>query len=193
MKSFKINCFHRYGRDYYINDAKAPTGTRRRQSDVMISSSDDDYVSDFDTLVKFRRRTRPNSILYSNAVTTARRTQSLRSLHQQQHQQHRKFQTRIRSVSHSDDYLSKHKNEKLFDIEREILHSDLRRNSFRSRNGLKNFVLNPIFDNDELEDDGQNRIGSQNNKSLGNLPEDVLTPLHNRGNSLRMKRMSSLW
>lgn len=166
----------------------------------MVSSSDDDYVSDFDTLVKFRRRTRPNSILSSCTFTAARRTQSLRSLHQQQPQlQHRKFPIRIRSVSHSGDYLSKYKNEKLFDIEREILHSDLRRNSFRSRNGLKNFVLNPIYDNDdELEEEdfgeiGRNRLfARENDESSDDLPEDVLRSLR-RGNSLRMNRMSSLW
>lgn len=31
-------------------------------------------------------------------------------------------------------------------IERNALHSDIRRNSFSSRNGTRNFVINPLFD-----------------------------------------------
>lgn len=166
----------------------------------MISSSDDDYnVSDFNTLVKFRRRTRPNSII-SGISSTNRRTQSLNLQKPQQYQHYRKSQSRIRSISvRSDNYLPrKSKNEKLFEFEREILHSDLRRNSFRSRNGLRNFVLNPIFDNDELEEDCElgkiDRFGrlSQHNQSLGDLQDDGSLSLDKR-NSLRMNRMSSLW
>lgn len=42
-------------------------------------------------------------------------------------------------------------NDLIFQLEKHMLHSDLKRNSFRARNSTKNFVLNPIFDN-ETED-----------------------------------------
>lgn len=177
---------NRYSRDYYINDAKSPTGTRRRQSDFpVLTSSDDDYVSDFDTLVKLRRRTRPNSLLPGNTTTIgARRTQSLRVQRKSSHL----CGARIRTISTQSDYVSTAaiaRDDRLSQLERHILHNDLRRNSFRSRSGLRNFALNPIFDNDEV---GGYDEESRPSKMPGNKSVSLDT-----SNSSSISKMSSLW
>lgn len=179
--SIKIDFVNRYSRDYYINDAKSPTGTRRRQSDFpLLTSSDDDYVSDFDTLVKLRRRARPNSILPAPPAV-ARRTQSLRLQKKSSHI----YGARIRSISTHSDYAGTTaiaEDDKLSQLERHILHNNLRRNSFRSRIGLRNFALNPIYDNDEVDEESR----------LSKMAADKSVPLGN-SNSSSISKMSSLW
>lgn len=48
-------------------------------------------------------------------------------------------------------------------LERHSLHGNLKRDSFRSRNGTKNFVLNPIFD-ERFEGEGDNEVFDKNDK-----------------------------
>lgn len=48
-------------------------------------------------------------------------------------------------------------------LERHSLHGNLKRDSFRSRNGTKNFVLNPIFD-ERFECEGDDEVFDKNHK-----------------------------
>lgn len=64
-------------------------------------------------------------------------------------------------------------------LERHSLHSNVRRDSFRSRSGTKNFVLNPIFD--ELETEVDDDVFTKNTESV----ENVETQTHESG--LRLK------
>lgn len=56
-------------------------------------------------------------------------------------------------------------------LERHSLHGNLRRDSFRSRNGTKNFVLNPIFD-ERFEVQGDDEVFVKNIEIVDNVAND---------------------
>uniref|UniRef100_A0A6B2EAS7 Putative conserved secreted protein n=1 Tax=Phlebotomus kandelakii TaxID=1109342 RepID=A0A6B2EAS7_9DIPT len=141
----------RYGRDYYINDAKRSSGTRKKMADS--SMSEEDKVSEYSEnplndsyiLNKFLGGT-----LDFARNTKLRRSTSLKS-----------FRTRVLDdleVHSVDRRVRKMKSfrptpKELSSFEAQMLHNDLRRNSFRSLKGTSNFVLNPIFDDPTEEED----------------------------------------
>lgn len=93
----------------------------------------------------------------------------------------------IRSMTEGIEYRSSSNFELPLEVinqlERHSLHGNIRRDSFRSRNGTKNFVLNPIFD-ERFESDGDKPEGDDEvfntstvpNIEIGNHDSDRLKP-----------------
>lgn len=182
-----LNC--RYGRDYYINNAKTSSGTRpsdhthidcdqsfdarstdqdynnnRNNSKRMNACSDSgsdndtDSVSDIEIIFN-RKQTRYAVTLARNvrkkwppADALLKRSMSLCSVRTYAHNardgdfhMHTGTNTTHNTSSNcSLDQLAPVKS--IGQIEEQALHSDIRRCSFRSRNGTNNFVVNPLFD-----------------------------------------------
>lgn len=173
--------FIRYGRDYYINDARNASGSRRTRttgdlrrirtdiderssSDVadlyIDDDDDDDSVSDLELFSNRSRRDRVARVSKSSTLY-ARRTNVSRphpfEAHGYRSSGGRMEDTSQRSMSvcslssagssssqawswaDDDDFKN------VAQIERAALLNDIRRCSFRSRNGTNNFVMNPLF------------------------------------------------
>lgn len=186
---FIISCHWqcRYGRDYYINDAKMSTGTRKtnslygdnhnsfaahstidqdhnnnRNHNKRINTSsgsdhDTDSVSELEII--FNRKQSRHAVTLNRNVrkkwppveSLMKRSMSLCSVRSYANKaingndrRPLHSSTYIGSSNCSLDQLTPAKS--IGQIEEQALHSDIRRCSFRSRNGTNNFVVNPLFD-----------------------------------------------
>lgn len=175
-----LNC--RYGRDYYINNARISSGTRpsdhidfdsknsvggrsrdqdhnnnRNHSKRMDTSSDSDNDADSvsDIEIIFNRKQTLNAVTLTRNVpkkwppadALLKRSMSLCSVRAYAHTG--TDTTHNTSSNCSLDQLAPVKS--IGQIEQQALHSDIRRCSFRSRNGTNNFVVNPLFDENGTE------------------------------------------
>lgn len=177
----------RYGRDYYINDAKVSSGTRKmnhvyvdgstahstdqdynnnRNRCKRISGSDHDHMSDSDSVsdleIIFNRKQIRNAVTLSRKVrkpwppanSLLKRSMSLCSVRSFTYRAINNSD-RMRSSTHSTSSYNGNSSNCSLDqlaprsigqIEEQALRGDIRRCSFRSRNGTNNFVVNPLFD-----------------------------------------------
>lgn len=152
---------YRYGRDYYINDSKTASGSREQRTcgDLNLhraidyaNENDDDSVSDLD---RFYGRKIQKKIHYSECaslISNLKRSQSLCSLRTYGIQKRVNRTEFAESESScptfsSGEFSNQHQcHSGLPELERDLLHNDVWRNSFSSRRGTNNFVLNPLFE-----------------------------------------------
>ncbi|KAJ6643313.1 hypothetical protein Bhyg_08273 [Pseudolycoriella hygida] len=179
----------RYGRDYYINDSKSASGTRKKTPSVQrYSSTDDDNVSDLDK--QTARRTEQASdtkridyyrIFENYKSNPVQRSTSLNSLRRYKNTRSSNVsddELSVKSMTNSFDYRRRrHSNfelpvEVINQLERHTLHGNLRRDSFRSRSGTKNFVLNPIFD-ERFESEGDDEVFRKTSEIINIVAGDV--------------------
>lgn len=126
---FKIKLF-RYKRDYYIND---PSEKEKRYSYTSSTSKSpsldaEDEVSDENFNHNLPTQHHERDFLLEKLLNSNFDTLSLTS--------------RISRESSEPDVPK----EILRQLESQMLHSDLKRESFRARNGTRNFCLNPLFE-----------------------------------------------
>ncbi|GAB0097555.1 hypothetical protein DMENIID0001_132050 [Sergentomyia squamirostris] len=161
----------RYGRDYYINDAKKSSGTRKKPAtpsdDFPSRSSEEDKVSvkvvkpqillNDDEAWHVTSHTTTSSYILNKFLegsghsdTFVRNTSLRRSVSLKSFRAHNLLdEVEVHSVDRrkvrkTNSFRPTPKEVATF--EAQMLHNDLRRNSFRARKGTANFVLNPIFD-----------------------------------------------
>lgn len=159
----------RYGRDYYINDAKRACGSRKQTPDLptqLTHSTDDEKVSQqtyfLSTNSYIMNRFLNNDHTLSQSGPSSASPQppvspqpppSLRS----NRSLPRQNRTSPRPASVDLGYFTKASSNAdsevdippsiISQFEQEMLHSDFKRDSFRARNSsTRQFVLNPIFD-----------------------------------------------
>lgn len=178
LKLLKLQVFHasnplpsdfcRYKRDYYIND---PTESQKRHSYASSTSKSPSFDAEDEVSEENFKRDLPNQhharefllekLLNSKSGDTD--TASVTS--------------RIsRESSERDFSLPK---DIVRQLESQMLHSDLKRESFRSRNGTKHFCLNPLFEenfaqkSDEVENKSKLVEKSQNTPKRLPFPSTV--------------------
>lgn len=162
---------YRYGRDYYINDAKNASGSRRLRTsgdlrrirtdldvagphaDLYTDDGDDDSVSDLELFSNRNRRGRSARVTKYSTLNSHTAKAQLMALNGDGRMTNGKRSMSVCSLSSGGSSLDSQawsladdddlKNVAL--IERFALHNDIRRSSFRSRNGTSNFVMNPLF------------------------------------------------
>lgn len=157
-----------YGRDYYINDAKRATGSRKlgTENQTKIShSTDDEKVSQQKFYLSANSYIMEKFLHTSHMpCTSSTETSSLASLSNKQspfsyntRSLPRMNQTSPRPASVDLGYITKASSNADSDndipaniiaqFEQEMLHNNFKRDSFRARNvSTRQFVLNPIFD-----------------------------------------------
>lgn len=123
----------RYKRDYYINDASNASDTQKRHSYGSSTSKspslEPEDVSD-DNLSHTMHDQHDRKFLLDKLLNSNFDSLSTTSRNS-------------RDSSERDFSIPK---EILKQFESQMLHSDLKRESFRARNGTKNFCLNPLFE-----------------------------------------------
>lgn len=162
-----MNLPHRYGRDYYINDAKRACGTRKETADLsgqLTHSTDDEKVSQQSYYLttnsyimdKFLNndhtpsQSGPTSLSTSVSPQPPPSLRSARSLPRQNRASPRPASVDLgyftKASSNADSEVDIPASV-ISQFEQEMLHSDFKRDSFRARNSsTRQFVLNPIFD-----------------------------------------------
>ena len=136
----------RYERDYYINDSQSPSGSRNKKSfsDFSYIKADDkrrldngidDSVSDFEVYRNHRISKMEEKLdKYYTLEKRSNKSKMMKTMRLT----HQPGDKRLTDESIGDSVFAH--------IEKHALHSDIRRNSFSSRNGTLHFVLNPLFD-----------------------------------------------
>lgn len=123
--------FFRYKRDYYINDASESESQKRYSyGSSSKSPSFEDEVSDENFNGKLHNEQHERDFLVEKLLNSNFDTLSTTSRNS-------------RDSSERDFSIPK---EILKQLESQMLHADLKRESFRARNGTKNFCLNPLFE-----------------------------------------------
>lgn len=190
MNWLNLKWSYRYGRDYYINDSKTASGARKKTMSVQRYSStdEDNNVSDNDEFKKNDFNSNPNphpdtkksidyySIFENPKSNPVKRSTSLNSLKRYKNTRRSDDERSIRSMTDGHRSPSSHSNfelplEVINQLERHSLHGNLRRDSFRSRNGTKNFVLNPIFD-ERFESEPDDEVFHKNIEIVSNVKND---------------------
>lgn len=129
-----MKCFHklifRYKRDYYIND---PTQKEKRYSYASNTSKSpsldaEDEVSDENFIRNFPIQHHERDFLLEKLLNSDFDALS------------------ITSRNSRESFEADVPKEILKQLESRMLHSDLKRESFRARNGTRNFCLNPLFE-----------------------------------------------
>lgn len=163
---YHIIFLYRYSRDYYINDSKFASGGKNRLTSNMSSPTKESSTSGHSTPVEVNRNgneyklksTFQQSWNLSNPVrrTNSLNTVTLRSspLHDATSQFKKKSVNSVlykssgtRPMSMSQSSSPNHRI--LTQFEKQLLHKDLKRNSFRAISSTtKDFVLNPLFDSE---------------------------------------------
>lgn len=121
-----------------------------------------DFYSIFDNY-------KSNPVKRSTSLNSLKRYKNTRSSHLSDDERS------VRSMTDGVEYRS-HSNfelpmEVINQLERHSLHGNLKRDSFRSRSGTKNFVLNPIFD-ERLEPEGDDEVFDKNTGIINNIAEE---------------------
>lgn len=127
--SLNKNTF-RYQRDYYINDPSEPDSPKRYSHGSSVSPSFENEVSDENFNGKLHNQHHERDFLVDKLLNSNFDSLSTTSRNS-------------RDSSERDFSIPK---EILKQFESQMLHSDLKRESFRARNGTKNFCLNPLFE-----------------------------------------------
>lgn len=113
------------------------------------------------------------SIFNNYKSNPVKRSTSLNSLKRYQNSRSSDDERSVKSMTYGSKYSRPQGTRSSFELppevinqlERHSLHGNLRRDSFRSRSGTKNFVLNPIFD-ERFESEGDDDVFSKNSKSV---------------------------
>lgn len=118
-----------------------------------------DYYSIFENY-------KSNPVKRSTSLNSLKRYKNTRSSHLSDDE--RSVRSMTDGRSHSNFELPM---EVINQLERHSLHGNLRRDSFRSRSGTKNFVLNPIFD-ERFEPVGDDEVFGKNTEIIKNIEEE---------------------
>lgn len=180
--------FHRYGRDYYINDAKTASGSRELKTigninrhrtvddgdeDSQLENEYDagDSVSDLDSFYsnrserqyRYRYAHLPKRMTFGMSNTMRmqlpindvplKRSHSLCSMRTYGIRKRFNRNDYADSAEYTFDQVGEkpqhnhqpHGGQIIAQLERDTLHNDIRRNSFSSRRGTQNFVINPLY------------------------------------------------
>lgn len=114
-----------------------------------------------------------NPVQRSSSLNSLKRYKNVRSSHKSDDERS------IRSMTDGIEYKSQSQLELPLEVvnqlERYALHGNVRRDSFRSRSGTKNFVLNPIFDerDDEENDGGNDEVFNKNSEVVKHSETDT--------------------
>lgn len=175
----KINFLYRFGRDYYINEAKKSSGERLKFSQMNQRSQDENVsenqtffnnhesrfipnnhnnVTDSYIMDKFLNEgTNQQTSAVSRSLSLNFKTKKLKSNNSIYSESSKKPSVKKRPHSISD--FNNLNSNVLRQYEAEMLFSDIKRDSFRPRSSTKNFALNPIFD--ELEGGSESLVSDQ--------------------------------
>lgn len=166
-----IKFVYRYARDYYINDSKTASGSREQRTcgdlnlhraiddENLENENDDECVSDLDSFYGRKIKKKMRYSEYASLNSNLERSQSLCSVRTYSIRKRINRPEYVESESsctsfHSGQFLKQHQchsglpehNRTIAKLERDVLHNDVWRNSFSSRRGTNNFVLNPLFE-----------------------------------------------
>lgn len=163
--NYIIAFVYRYGRDYYVNDSRIAYGSREQgtrgdlnlhraiDEENLENGNDDNSVSDLDSIFgrKILKKMRHSDC--ASFISNLERSKSLCSV--RTYGIRRRFnRSKYVESEISGQFSSEHKccsalseyNRTIAQLERDVLHNDVWRNSFSSRRGTNNFVLNPLFE-----------------------------------------------
>lgn len=179
MYSESSTVYFRYERDYYINDSKKASGSRRQKTcknlELLYGISDNDrddpdnalgdIVSDSDSFYNssqkqsrymhlFKRaipqmtasqifQKTPSDLKRSQSVCSVRTFHLGRRLNDHNIDEDSCKYQMYRQRQHEDQ--SQQNGQVITQLERDTLYNDIRRYSFSSRRGTKNFVINPLY------------------------------------------------
>lgn len=141
-------------------------------------------MSDLDQYKKNRPYSATPSIDYHSIFENyksnpVKRSTSLNSLKRYKNTRSSDDERSIRSMTDGLEYSRSHRSHSNFELpmevinqlERHSLHGNVRRDSFRSRTGTKNFVLNPIFD-ERFESECDDEVFDTNTESIEHRKDD---------------------
>lgn len=168
MVSFHL---YRYGRDYYINDSKTASGSREQRTcgdlnlhraidnENLGNENDDNSVSHLDSFYSRKIQKKMYYSDYASLSSNLERSQSLCSVRTYGIRKCVNRPEYVESESsctsfYSGKFLNQPQyrsglpeyNRTITQLERDVLHNDVWRNSFSSRRGSNNFALNPLFE-----------------------------------------------
>lgn len=115
-----------------------------------IESKSIDYYSIFENY-------KSNPVKRSTSLNSLRRYKNVRSSHVSDDER----SVRSDGITYKSSSHFELPPEAINQLERHTLHGNVKRDSFRSRSGTKNFVLNPIFD-ERLESEGDDEVFHKN-------------------------------
>jgi hypothetical protein len=152
----------RYKRDYYINDSTDSLKRLSGSSAASKSASFDDDVSDENFTNKLFDQHSDKDFLMEKLLNSKFDERSVSSLNS-------------RESPESDVSIPI---EIVRQLESQMLHSDLKRESFRARSGTKNFCLNPLFEEGFVNQSNEIEIKLENiNKKAQELPSTTTNSL----------------
>lgn len=170
---------YRFGRDYYINEAKKASGERLKFSQMNQQSQDENVSEKIQFFNNHESRFVPNNhnlsdsylmdkFLYEGAQqTSVLRSMSLKKLKSNNSVYNESYKKPSVKRPHSISDFNNLNSNVLNQFEAQMLFSDIKRDSFRPRTSTKNFALNPIFDelegNDSLISDQESGFVSSKN------------------------------
>lgn len=172
---------YRFGRDYYINEAKKASGERLKFSQMNQQSQDENVSENQSFFNNHESRFIPNNqnsyimdkflnegthqqTSVSRSLSLNFRPKKINSYNSVYNESYTKpIVKRPHSISDFQNLNSNILNQ----FEAQMLFSDIKRDSFRPRTSTKNFALNPIFDefegNDSLISDQESGFVSSKN------------------------------
>lgn len=144
VKMYLKIVYFRYKRDYYINDSsdgnkRHSYGSSTSKSPIMEDEVSDDYFNR-----KLHNQHHERDFLVEKLLNSNFDTVSMTSRDS--------LDSSERNFSIPKDILRQ--------LESQMLHADLKRESFRARSGTRNFCLNPLYEEGFKLDDSENNLST---------------------------------